>query len=66
MDVRICVIDHALEIDNDSGVIANNPGIVAARQERNVAWSAVEFIAIIHSNSQYAGDVILEMRGLAA
>lgn len=64
--MRVCVIDHALEIDNDSGFIANNPGVVAARQERNIARSAVEFIAIIHSNSQYSGDMILEMRGLAA
>src|SRR4030081_1182727 len=60
------ILHHPLKIDNDNGVVANDPGIVAAWQQRHVAGTAVKFRSVIHSNPEHAGDVILEMGGLAA
>jgi hypothetical protein len=60
------IIDHALEIDDNGGLIADHPGVVTARQERDVAGPAIEFRAVVHADAQHASDVILEMRCLAA
>src|ERR1700744_5602609 len=60
------VVEHALKIDDDGGLVADHPGVVAARQKRYVARPAVELAAIVHSDPQDASDVILEMRRLAA
>src|SRR5690242_1472213 len=60
------VVNHALKIDDDGRLIADHPGVVTARQQRDVAGPAIEFRAIIHADAKHASDMILEMRRLAA
>jgi len=60
------IIDHALEIDHDRRLVADHPGIMTRRQQRNVARLAIELRTVIHLDAQHAGDVILKVRRLAA
>jgi hypothetical protein len=36
------ILDHVLKVDDDSGLVADHPSVVAARQRRDVARLAVE------------------------
>src|SRR3954468_5802504 len=60
------VVEHALEVDHHGGLVADHPRIVTRRQERDVARLAVELGAVVHLDAQHAGDVVLEVRRLAA
>lgn len=48
------VVDHALEINDDGGFITDGPGIVTRGQQRDIAWFAVEFGAVIHQDMEDA------------
>ena len=48
------------------GVITDHPGVVPARQRRHVSRPSDELGAVVHPDRQPAGDVVLEMRRLAA
>lgn len=61
-----CEVDHALEIDDDGGFIADHPGVVAGRQEGHIAGIALDFGAVVHFDHQDSGDMILEVGRLAA
>src|SRR5581483_10016379 len=63
---RFRVIEHALEIHDHRLLVADDPGVVAGGEERDVAGFAVEFGAVVHFDADDAGDVILEVRRLAA
>src|SRR5689334_13757123 len=36
------IVDHALEVDDNGGCIADHPGVMTARQERDVARPAIK------------------------
>jgi hypothetical protein len=42
------VIQHALEIDDDGGLIALDPGVVPGGKQGHIAGSAGEFASIVH------------------
>ena len=50
------VVDHALEIDDDRGLVADHPSVVPRRQQRHITRAAVKLGAVVHANPQYAGD----------
>src|SRR3984957_15057437 len=60
------VVEHALEIYDHGSLIADDPGVMTARQQRHVAGPAIEFGAVVHFDPEHAGHVILEMWGFAA
>src|SRR5271166_3667716 len=62
---RLGVIGHAADIEDDHGLIADDPGVVAWRQQRHVAGAELLFTAVVHADAEPARDVVLEVRGLA-
>src|ERR1700752_185400 len=60
------VVAGAVPVDDDRRLIADNPGVVAARKRRDVARAGDEFRAVVHPYSEPAAHVILEVRRLAA
>src|SRR6185312_15309726 len=60
------VVEHALEIHDDRGLVADDPRIVAGGQQRDIAGLAVELGSVIHEDAKHPGDVVLEVRRLAA
>lgn len=47
------VIQHPLEIDDDGGLIAFDPRVVARGQEGDIAGPARELTSIIHAHGQH-------------
>lgn len=62
---RTRVVHHALEIDDDHLLIADDPGIVTRGQSRDLAGMAIELAPIIHADVKDPGHVVLEVRRLA-
>jgi hypothetical protein len=60
------VIDHALEIHDDRRFVANYPGIVPYRQERDIAGMASQTNPIVHQDLDGARNLVLKVRGFAA
>ena len=60
------VVDHAGDIDNHDRLVADHPGVVAGRQQRDIAGAELVLAAVVHAHPEAAGYVILEMRRLAA
>ncbi len=64
--LRLRVLQHPLEIHHHHGFVADNPPIVARRQQRDITRLAIELRAVIHAHAQHARNVVLKMRRLAA
>src|SRR5271166_2403792 len=61
-----CVTARAEPVDSHHGLLADDPGVVAARQGGDVTGAGNELSAVVHPDRQPAADVVLEMRRLAA
>lgn len=48
------VINHALEIHDDRGFIADDPRIVTRRKQRQISRPALKLGAVIHSDLQHS------------
>lgn len=66
LSMPLRVVDHPLEIDDHGGLVADGPGIVPGGQEGHIARFAIQLGAIVHEHAEHAGDMVLEVRGLAA
>ena len=53
--LRSGVIDHPLKIHHDCGLVADDPGVVAGGQQRDVARMAFQFGAVVHFDHRHAG-----------
>src|SRR5919197_3767175 len=60
------VFAGAVPVDDHNGLVADDPGVVAARQRGDLAGAGDELGAVVHADRELAADVVLEMRGLAA
>src|SRR5690349_20150939 len=60
------VVAGAEPVDDDRGLVADDPRIVAAGQRGDVARPGDELGAVVHADGQPATDVVLEVRRLAA
>src|ERR1700733_9816815 len=60
------VVAGAVPVDDDNGLLADDPGVVAAGQRGDVAGTGDEFGAVVHADGEPSADVVLEVRCLAA
>jgi len=60
-----CVIQHTLKINDDYGLISNNPSVMPRFEQRDIPCLEISFCPIIHFNSQSPRYMILEMGSLA-
>src|SRR5271170_2191150 len=60
------VVTRAKPVNDYDGLVTDHPGVVTLGQGSNIPRPGNEFGAIVHLDSESAGHVILEMRGLAA
>src|SRR5438309_7739840 len=60
------VVAGAVEVDHDRRLVADDPGVVAARQRREVSRAGHELGAVVHADAKPPAHVVLEVRGLAA
>jgi hypothetical protein len=56
-----CVIDHALKIDNNNGLIPDHPGIVTDRQLGYIACLAFKLSSIVQYDFDNTCQVILKV-----
>src|SRR5438034_1003809 len=60
------VIAGAVEVDHHRRLVADDPGVVAARQGGKVSGPRHKLGAVVHADAKPPADVVLEVRGLAA
>lgn len=48
--LRLCVVNHPLEVHNDHGLISHNPRIVTRGKKGNISGLALELSAIVHTD----------------
>src|SRR5919198_62538 len=60
------VVARAVPVDDHDPLVADHPGVVAARQRGDVTWAGDKLGAIVHSDRQAAAEVVLEVGRLAA
>src|SRR5579859_1219138 len=53
-------------VDGHHGLLADDPGVVAARKGGDVTRAGDELRAVVHPDRRPAADVVLEVRRLAA
>src|SRR5689334_14113746 len=63
--VLLGVVARPEPVDDDDLGVADDPGVVAGGQGRDLARRGVELGAVGQLDPQGAGDVVLEVRGLA-
>jgi hypothetical protein len=64
---RFGVVGEALPIDDDAGLVADDPCVVAGRQDGEIAGTVFHFLAAVgHDEFHSPGDEVAGMRGLAA
>ena len=61
-----CVVAGAEPVDDDHRLVADDPGVVAARQRGDVAGAGDELGAVVHADREPPAHVVLEVRRLAA
>jgi len=64
LSTAFCVIQHTLKINDDYGLISNNPSIMSRFEQRDIPNLEISFCSIIHFDSQGPRDMILEMGSL--
>src|SRR5216684_5799424 len=57
-----CVVARAEPVDGHHRLVADDPGVMAARQGGDVARAGDELRAVVHPDRQPAADVVLEVR----
>src|ERR671936_1517050 len=60
------VVTGAVPVDDHNRLVSDDPGVVAARQRGDLAGAGDELGAVVHTDRELAGDVVLEVRRLAA
>src|SRR5918912_464732 len=60
------VVAGAVPVDDHDRLVAEDPGVVAARQRRDVTGAGDKLGAVVHPDRQPSRDVVLEVGRLAA
>src|SRR5436190_1936967 len=60
------IVARAVPVDDQDRLVADHPGVVAARQRGDVTGAGYQLGAVVHLDRQAAADVVLEVRRLAA
>ena len=60
------VIRHPRDIDYHDRFVAHDPCIMPRRQQRYFTWTKLILTPIVHTDSETAGDMVLQVRSLAA
>src|SRR4051812_32522343 len=60
------VVARPVPVDHHDLLVADDPGVVAARQGRDVPGTGDQLGAVVHADRQPAAEVVLEVRRLAA
>src|ERR1700683_618368 len=60
------VVTGTKPVDHHHRLLADDPGVVAFRERGDISGTRDELRAIVHPDGEFAGDVVLEMRGFAA
>src|SRR5207245_7268148 len=62
----LAVVAGAAPVHHHRRLVAHHPRIVSAGQRGDIARPGDEFLAVVHEDREPAGDVVLEVRRLAA
>src|SRR3954468_24689353 len=59
------VVARAVPIDDDGGLVAHDPRVVAARQRRHVSRAGHELGSVVHPDREPPAHVVLEVGSVA-
>src|SRR5579875_1755585 len=63
--MRLRVVGEAGEIDEDAGVVADDPGVVSGRYPHRIPRSELDLLPVVGEDRHAPGDAIAQVRRLA-